>query len=875
MKEKKSIKAFLIFAFMLAAMLCVFVACSEDPKSVYSFEGIEDIHLSQSATEYDFSEGVTGFKDLKEAEFQVDASAVKFGTAGKYEITYSIENYKQTANVYIYGMPEFTVTSSTITYAEAQTESGLKSGVTAKDTFGNALEIKVTQKIAAGAGGYIEYGNHTVKYTATDKVGNTKEYEREVTVSDADKPQYEEFAIDLLDIDVSKNLGNVELISIKFDNEPMQAGEYTFAGGYLAFSSEFVLQQELGKHTVFLATSAGYGEMVWNLTDAQPADFAIDVSDMGYSNQLSIPKAQLLSNQRNITFEYVLKDGQGKVCGLTDDGETLSFIPGLGTDFTLTVNAKRGTESAGSEEFDFKVYDDVYAWVTNANEKKNNVFVKPDYLGAYSEEQAYEGDKGSYYIKNQTEQDRGNVAINLKSTGLVPAGSTFVIYVYNPTGVELDSYIYTNSGYWIPPRVEVAGILSGVAKVPAEKGWHKVEITLVPGFDGNFVNMTSETANSAETQIRFTTSDWKWSGEGDFGIYVSNIYLKQDHTTTTVIYDENGFTENGLVGAELVLPKIAQQDGRIHAEYALETKDGTPVEEGWNAAEFKFVAKEEGEYVYRITSYWRDTEIETKEYTIQVAGSVTLPVEKSYEYNFETGEVVLPEALVAEALQGKTVRYSIQASGGEKQVLGQDRKYTCTKIGDYTYSAEVLDTDGTSVLDSTSATIRLVPSNVLIGFGQDAASVNGVDMGMGTTFTYTDAKAYNGELGSVLVDNTNQTMGEKGNFNLQMGATNIANVDQIVFWIYVPANVQLGFNVYSATSWIYSNYWYNGQQYTGDTVYPVQGKAEWQKIEFNIQENVSGADIRLNIITDSNQGYPWEEGQPAQIYISNIYYKVF
>lgn len=48
---------------MPAAMLCIFVA-------------FEDIHLSQSATEYDFSEGVTGFKDLKEAEFIENAEYV-------------------------------------------------------------------------------------------------------------------------------------------------------------------------------------------------------------------------------------------------------------------------------------------------------------------------------------------------------------------------------------------------------------------------------------------------------------------------------------------------------------------------------------------------------------------------------------------------------------------------------------------------------------------------------------------------------------------------------------------------------------------------------------------------------------------------------
>lgn len=50
----------------------------------------------------------------------------------------------------------------------------------------------------------------------------------------------------------------------------------------------------------------------------------------------------------------------------------------------------------------------------------------------------------------------------------------------------------------------------------------------------------------------------------------------------------------------------------------------------------------------------------------------------------------------------------------------------------------------------------------------------------------------------------------------------------------------------------------------------------WQKVEMHLANPlgtpVEGADIRLNIITNPQEGYPWSEGDEPVIYISNIYY---
>lgn len=861
-------------------MLFAFAACSEEAESAYSFEGVQDVHLAKSATEYDFAEGVTGFKDLAATEFTVDASGVQFGTAGKYEVIYKIDSYEARATVYIYDMPVFEQTSSEISYADAQTDDGLKKGITAKDTFGNSLEITVKQGISAGSGGYIEYGKHNVVYTATDRVGNVAEYTREVTVSEADRPQFAAITIDLADIEVATEIGGGTLVKILFDGEELAKGDYTFTNGILAFSSEFILKQELGEHELFIATSAGYASTKLNLTDALPADFTINVSDMEYQESVALPKAQLNGNQRNITFEYVLKGADGTAYSLTDAGETLTFAPGAEKDFSFTVNAKRGTEPAGSKSFDFQIFDDVFAFV--ANPVNTNTFYKEGFSAVYTTEQHYGTDAGSMYVTNTGVQDRGNVCINLHNVPAVPAQSSLVFYLYNPTGAELTAEIYTTSGYWDATRLQIAGVLTERVTVPAEAGWHKVVLPFDPGFDGNFVNMSSETADSAESQLRIFTADWQWSGEENFGVYLSNIYEQVDHTLTQVTYNEAGFSENGLVGTAVTLPEENTQDGRVQSEYDLQ-KEGQPVD-SWDGG-FSFIPEEEGTYTYTIITYWRDTKIAEKEYTFTVNGAVALPAEPSYKYDFNTGAVTLPEAIVSGALEGNTIRYSVTpAEGGEAAVLGADRVYTCPKVGSYVYKAEVLG-EQSAVVDSAEVTIRLEPSNVLIGFGQDPASADpdrtlGWNVNTGTTFTYTPDIAREGEIGSLRINNDGNTGGERGNIGLNLRSTDITSYDRITFWVYVAADVQLGVNLYSLPTWMFSHYWYNGTLYTDMNVYPIQGSAEggWHKIEFYTATpsgvKVSGDDIRLTFKTDSEAKYPWQDGKPAEIYISNIYCEI-
>ena len=55
----------------------------------YSIEGVSDIAISSSATEYDFLKGIVGWEDQTIREVTVDSSAVEFGKVGSYEIVYN------------------------------------------------------------------------------------------------------------------------------------------------------------------------------------------------------------------------------------------------------------------------------------------------------------------------------------------------------------------------------------------------------------------------------------------------------------------------------------------------------------------------------------------------------------------------------------------------------------------------------------------------------------------------------------------------------------------------------------------------------------------------------------------------------------------
>ena len=85
MKSKRIVA---LCAFSIACL--AFAACGKiSEKEVESFEGVEDFHLALNAETPDYLEGVTiKFDDGSVGVPTVDASKVKLGEVGKYEIKY-------------------------------------------------------------------------------------------------------------------------------------------------------------------------------------------------------------------------------------------------------------------------------------------------------------------------------------------------------------------------------------------------------------------------------------------------------------------------------------------------------------------------------------------------------------------------------------------------------------------------------------------------------------------------------------------------------------------------------------------------------------------------------------------------------------------
>ena len=881
MKQNKLLKALLVVC-SLATLSCAATGCdlfapipdapqnseSTGPveKDVYEFEGLKDVHLSATATSYDFTAGVKAYKNLEETTFNVDSSAVVFGTAGQYTVKYTVDDHEETINVYVYGNPTFTETNATITYQDAQNAVSLKKAVSAKDYFGKDLTVTVVEGISANANGYIEYGTHSVKFSATDAVGNTAEYTCNVVVSDADKPALADISIDLVDIEEVTVYEGVQLSKILLNGDVLTSNDYSFANGYLTFSESFIMGKGLGEYTLLVVTSAGYDEVTLSITDAEDAKYSLNISDMLYGSTVSFKKAVLTSNQQNITFEYALKNKAGEAVAMTDNGDTFTFTPGLETFFTLTVSAKRGTESAGVKDYPFTVQDDVYMWMVNRNNDKDAMnFVLDDagYDYGYTTEQSFNG-LGALKAEALS---GGLLQILLKNVANLPHQATVYFYVYNPTGIALQAYFFNNSGYWANMGLSVC---SNMADISANAGWQKVSLTLSAGFDGTFGGMSTFEPTAAQAELRIVNPDsWKWEGEGKFGVYMSNIYVETAHGMNGVSYDESNHQSTGVATLPVGLATASSTDNRHTFKYEMK-KGGAVVK---SASEpFAFTPDAEGEYTYTITTYWRGEVVGTKDYTISVSGTFALSTAAYYQYD-NNGYVTLPAASCA--ISGATVVYTVTNPAGETTELLSDMTYATNGVaGTYVYTAQAI-VNG-EVVESETKNILIHSANVLVANGVGSTDFEGnvLNMNVGTMHSYCAEESAPGEVGSLKLDNTNR--GEKGNFNLWLADTEVIGKQVITFYIKHTGSQPLDVNVYGTFSGVAQfsiNFWFNGTKYTTWDNFPIQGSNEWQKVEVlltnTIGAPVSGADIRLNFMSPS---YAWGEGESPVIYLSNIYY---
>ena len=147
-------------------------------KTKPEFAGLPKIiSLTDKDTEYNWSQGVTAKDEIDgdlTAGIEIKAKAVKFGTPGKYMVSYSVKDaagnkQEKTVNVNIEDKtpPVLTVPQSFVVKAGDPAPDYAK-GAKAKD----AVDGEVTVSVDASAVNLQAPGSYTVTYSAGDKSGN-------------------------------------------------------------------------------------------------------------------------------------------------------------------------------------------------------------------------------------------------------------------------------------------------------------------------------------------------------------------------------------------------------------------------------------------------------------------------------------------------------------------------------------------------------------------------------------------------------------------------------------------------------------------------------------------------------------------------------
>ncbi|MBQ8229538.1 MAG: hypothetical protein IJZ32_02450 [Clostridia bacterium] len=270
---------------LLATLSFALAACKgckdekgKSPDKQVEFTGIKDVHISVSETDYDFSKGVLAVDDEgKTLEITIDDSAVKFGTPGQYTVKYDTANGSSECIVYVYGAPIIETSTLDIPYAVA-TEAGraITSLITATDTFGGAVDVKLNSEVALNANGSVKTGEQQLSVTATDGYGNTAQKTITVNV----QPSTKTYNIPDQTVDFSRAYTTVEitgstLLSVYVGEVACVTGEYATDNGCFMLLPKLIASLGVGEYGLTLNFNDGSTDIALEITDsAEPAFIA-------------------------------------------------------------------------------------------------------------------------------------------------------------------------------------------------------------------------------------------------------------------------------------------------------------------------------------------------------------------------------------------------------------------------------------------------------------------------------------------------------------------------------------------------------------------------------------------------------------------------
>ena len=374
MQNKKKLGLVLcLVALLVIGTLCLSACTKKDTRSTITFQGVEEIHAPVgTVTEESLLAGVTAVDgNGKDKKVTLDLEGADLTKPGRYLITYKAgDNVKREA-VYLYGDISFQINGQNlegdkleIPFATAITSLHFAKIATATDSFGNEIVATLVE------GDMFDYavGEYTVKYSATDKAGQTVEKtvtytvtsDIEMTVQSGVSVKYEQESVNFkVDLDGEKDvwlMANGGLVSIT---------DYLVTEKGLELKASYYRTLAPGENTLKICSVNGSTEFTFTVVDTGKPLFTFDSIYKtniiaGNAAVYEMPKTQIMGHEYSYTFK-VTKDGVtykaqqvgDSILFTTSSGKNLT--PGI-YDITVTATNKADTSKKTTIKRDFRIY---------------------------------------------------------------------------------------------------------------------------------------------------------------------------------------------------------------------------------------------------------------------------------------------------------------------------------------------------------------------------------------------------------------------------------------------------------------------------------------------------------------------------------------
>lgn len=553
----------------ILAVLCFGAGCA---KKEYGLENLNDFHIKASEQSYDFLANLE--TELEKEEIVIDSSSVQFGVAGEYEVRIEYKGESVTKKCYIYGMPVIEGEPEAVSYAQAAAGEIL-SGLTAKDSFNNVLTVTVEEGIAKDASGLISYGSNPVSYAASDRAGNKTVVEKQITVNETSRPQFDNVSIDIADGNYSLNLGETGSVRVFVDEEELSAAEYTARNGVLILFDRYLatLNYGVGHEVIISEENAGWNSFTLTVGDDKPLYYEAPVGE-GYTyaaGDIRLPAVEIGNPlQEHQIYYSIVEPGSTEATSLAEPiledaaageyGYTIRITRKnqeiLNKTFRITVLTQDEYDSiifnADSDQFMGNLYVDETLDMPSLWELKSN-----DYGGKYTDSQNVTKNAARFskrivdmnyqrdlYITEEAIArmlGAGYKTLTIELCFVTQNGTPQVQVLGNTTGKNTDQWTNIENNKWV-------SILFDMSKLYEN---YKAGMS---GMFGGF-------------RFIYQPGD----GNEPFQVYVSSItagYLYQGIATYSGTYTESG--ENSI---EILPDGTAQISGKNSGRYTVSVTD--------------------------------------------------------------------------------------------------------------------------------------------------------------------------------------------------------------------------------------------------------------------------------------------------------------